>query len=88
MAGAQNAAGLLGKFGCTSFTSVSTARNVQSSSDPRLPPRHPKSTKFFKSRNLKDSENIIAEEDDSSDTEKENAEIDSEISQTYSKPNR
>jgi len=87
MAGAQNAAGLLGKFGCTSFTSVSTARNVQSSSDPRLPPRHLKSTKFFKSRNLKDSENIIAEEDDSSDTEKENAEIDSEISQTYSKPN-
>ena len=55
MSQASNTAGLVGKFGSTSFTSISR--------DQALPPRYPKPSKFFRSRNLKDTENVIEEEE-------------------------
>ena len=56
---AGNTAGLVGCFGATSFVSVSSIQ----SNDPQLPPKYPKA-KFFKSRNLKDNENTIEEEEE------------------------
>ena len=60
MSHASNTAGLVGKFGSTSFTSISRGK--------ALPPRYPKQSKFFKSRNLKDVENVIEEEEDVGET--------------------
>ena len=60
MSQASNTAGVVGKFGSTSFISVSTSRGPK---DPRLPPKFPR-PKFFKSRNLKDVENVIEEEEE------------------------
>jgi len=57
MSGASNTAGMVGRFGSTSYTSISTLGQR----DPRFPPKYPKPSKFFKSRNLKDSENVIEE---------------------------
>ena len=59
MCAATNTAGLVGRFGETSFMSLSSSRQ-----DPRVPPKYPKVSKFFKSRNLMDVENIIEENDE------------------------
>ena len=67
MSVASNTAGMVGRFGTTSYTSISTLGQK----DPRFPPKYPKPSKFFKSRNLKDSENVIEEaEEELEDTPK------------------
>ena len=70
MSQASNTAGVVGRFGATSFTSVSTSRGTQGT---RLPPRFPR-PKFFKSRNLKDDENVIVEDQEEEERDQEEGE--------------
>ena len=88
---AKNTAGVLGKFGSTSFTSLTA--NIELVSDKKLPPKHPKyekTSKFFKSRNLKDVENVIEEEieEDPTNTVEETASYDVEENDALEQPDR
>ena len=91
MSSASLTAGLVGKFGQSSFTSVSgLAGSAGNSKDGRkgLPPRPPK---FFKSRNVETAavdENIIEEEDTNESTEENQSDNDTLTASNFSTPMR